>query len=80
MEKKKKIQQLDITRIVTAGKQLEVIDPIPEGVNQLILNVEDIPEQGLVQVFDEVCYSFNVVKFPVLKKKKKNSKSGCRIH
>eukprot|EP01064_Diplonema_japonicum_P001944 TRINITY_DN11281_c0_g1_i3.p1 TRINITY_DN11281_c0_g1~~TRINITY_DN11281_c0_g1_i3.p1 ORF type:complete len:450 (+),score=103.57 TRINITY_DN11281_c0_g1_i3:40-1350(+) len=50
----KVLKELDITRIVTAGKQLEIIDPLPEGVDQLLLNVEDIPEQGMTGVFDEV--------------------------
>eukprot|EP01064_Diplonema_japonicum_P001943 TRINITY_DN11281_c0_g1_i2.p1 TRINITY_DN11281_c0_g1~~TRINITY_DN11281_c0_g1_i2.p1 ORF type:complete len:920 (+),score=172.70 TRINITY_DN11281_c0_g1_i2:44-2803(+) len=48
------LKELEITRIVTAGKQLEIIDPLPEGVDQLLLNVEDIPEQGLRNVFSSV--------------------------
>ena len=46
--------ELNITRIVTAGKQLEIINPLPEGVHQLQLNVEDIPQQKLSDVFSEV--------------------------
>eukprot|EP01059_Diplonema_ambulator_P010889 TRINITY_DN2090_c0_g1_i1.p1 TRINITY_DN2090_c0_g1~~TRINITY_DN2090_c0_g1_i1.p1 ORF type:complete len:433 (+),score=123.39 TRINITY_DN2090_c0_g1_i1:55-1353(+) len=47
-------KELGITRIVTAGKQLEIIDPLPEGIDQLLLNVEDITEQDLTPVFDTV--------------------------
>eukprot|EP01063_Lacrimia_lanifica_P028701 TRINITY_DN4235_c0_g1_i1.p1 TRINITY_DN4235_c0_g1~~TRINITY_DN4235_c0_g1_i1.p1 ORF type:complete len:903 (+),score=348.08 TRINITY_DN4235_c0_g1_i1:108-2816(+) len=55
-------RELKITRIVTAGKGLEIIDPLPEGVDQLQLNVDDIPEQTLSNAFDEVSGYINAAK------------------
>ena len=54
VQSEKVIRELDIRRIVTAGKGLEILDPLPEGVEQLALNVDDIPEQSMMPVFDEV--------------------------
>eukprot|EP01062_Namystynia_karyoxenos_P060434 TRINITY_DN5201_c0_g1_i1.p1 TRINITY_DN5201_c0_g1~~TRINITY_DN5201_c0_g1_i1.p1 ORF type:complete len:1113 (+),score=233.75 TRINITY_DN5201_c0_g1_i1:118-3456(+) len=44
----------NITAIVTAGKGLQVIDPLPQGVEQLLLNVDDSPDQTLVPFFEQV--------------------------
>ena len=54
VQTEKVIRELKIERIVTAGKGLEILDPLPPGVDQLALNVDDIPEQSLIPVFDEV--------------------------
>eukprot|EP01062_Namystynia_karyoxenos_P060436 TRINITY_DN5201_c0_g1_i3.p1 TRINITY_DN5201_c0_g1~~TRINITY_DN5201_c0_g1_i3.p1 ORF type:complete len:1118 (+),score=372.55 TRINITY_DN5201_c0_g1_i3:147-3500(+) len=45
---------LNITAIVTAGKGLQVMDPLPQGVEQLALNVDDSPDQTLVPFFEQV--------------------------
>eukprot|EP00756_Hemistasia_phaeocysticola_P004378 Hpha_TRINITY_DN12781_c0_g1::TRINITY_DN12781_c0_g1_i1::g.114167::m.114167/K07359/CAMKK2; calcium/calmodulin-dependent protein kinase kinase 2 len=45
---------LNISSLVTAGKGLQVIDPLPKGVHQLALNVDDSPDQTLVPFFEQV--------------------------
>jgi len=45
---------LNISALVTAGKGLQVIDPLPKGVEQYALNVDDAPDQTLVPFFDSV--------------------------
>ena len=53
-QSEKIFRQLNITKIVTAGKGLQVLDPLPEGVEQILLNVDDQPDQKLAPFFDDV--------------------------
>eukprot|EP01062_Namystynia_karyoxenos_P062908 TRINITY_DN55762_c0_g1_i1.p1 TRINITY_DN55762_c0_g1~~TRINITY_DN55762_c0_g1_i1.p1 ORF type:complete len:1039 (+),score=290.03 TRINITY_DN55762_c0_g1_i1:109-3225(+) len=47
------LRELGITRILTTGKGLKVIDPLPEGIEQLIISVDDNPDQKLVPFFEK---------------------------
>eukprot|EP00756_Hemistasia_phaeocysticola_P033391 Hpha_TRINITY_DN16462_c5_g4::TRINITY_DN16462_c5_g4_i1::g.161926::m.161926/K07359/CAMKK2; calcium/calmodulin-dependent protein kinase kinase 2 len=47
------LKELGITRILTTGKGLKVIDPLPQGIQQLIISVDDNPDQKLVPFFDQ---------------------------
>eukprot|EP00756_Hemistasia_phaeocysticola_P031111 Hpha_TRINITY_DN16332_c2_g5::TRINITY_DN16332_c2_g5_i1::g.60885::m.60885/K07359/CAMKK2; calcium/calmodulin-dependent protein kinase kinase 2 len=47
-------EELGITHLLTCGKGLRVIDPIPTGVTQRLLNVDDDPGQPLRPLFHEI--------------------------
>jgi len=47
------LRELGITRILTTGKGLKVIDPLPKEIEQLIISVDDNPDQKLVPFFDQ---------------------------
>eukprot|EP01059_Diplonema_ambulator_P025650 TRINITY_DN4275_c0_g1_i1.p1 TRINITY_DN4275_c0_g1~~TRINITY_DN4275_c0_g1_i1.p1 ORF type:complete len:989 (+),score=330.71 TRINITY_DN4275_c0_g1_i1:378-2969(+) len=48
------LNTLNITKIVTAGKGLMVLNPLPSTVQQIILNVDDNPDQKLAPFFDDI--------------------------
>ena len=48
------LKELQINRIVTAGKGLLILDPLPAGMEQVTLNVDDNPDQKMTPFFNDI--------------------------
>eukprot|EP01061_Rhynchopus_euleeides_P014514 TRINITY_DN25124_c0_g2_i1.p1 TRINITY_DN25124_c0_g2~~TRINITY_DN25124_c0_g2_i1.p1 ORF type:complete len:646 (+),score=214.71 TRINITY_DN25124_c0_g2_i1:227-2164(+) len=48
------LKELNVSRIVTAGKGLVIINPLPDGMEQVTMNVDDSPDQKMTPFFNDI--------------------------